>query len=212
MKRAEKALKIQQILDDLYDAPPIPLSHRTPYELLVATVLSAQCTDERVNMVTKDLFRKYKKAADYAGVAQEELEEDIRTTGFYRNKAKNIKACCQALVENHKGQVPRTMEELVALAGVGRKTANCVLGNCFDTPGVVTDTHVIRLSRLLGLSKQSDPVKLEFELMELFEPKDWTQLSHMLIWHGRRVCVARRPDCRACTLRAHCAFGSKSVA
>lgn len=206
----QRAEPILALLYEDYGDAHTALHHKTPLQLLVATILSAQCTDERVNIVTADLFKKYKKAADYAGVAQEELEEDIRSTGFYRNKARNIRSCCQDLVDKHKSKVPQTMEELTALAGVGRKTANCILGNCFNIPGVVTDTHVIRLSRLLGLSKNSDPVKLEYDLMALFPQKDWTQLSHMLIWHGRKICVARRPQCDACKLRPHCAYGRKT--
>ena len=204
-----RGAKILKQLYKLYPDAKTALDHKNPLQLLVATILSAQCTDERVNIVTKDLFKQYKKAADYAEGPIEDLEEAVRSTGFYRNKAKNIRACCSDIVTKHKGKVPQTMEELTALAGVGRKTANCILGNCFGIPGMVTDTHVIRLSRLMGLSKNSDPVKLEFDLMELFDKKDWVQLSHMLIYHGRRVCVARRPDCGHCSIKPHCSYGQK---
>ncbi len=203
----QRAARIIQGLYRLYPIAETALDHQDAVQLLVATILSAQCTDERVNIVTKDLFQKYKNAADYAKADPAELEQDIRSTGFYRNKAKNIRTCCRDLVDKHGGKVPQTMEALTALAGVGRKTANCVLGNCFGIPGVVTDTHVIRLSRLMGLSKHVDPVKLEFDLMGLFAEKDWVALSHMLISHGRRVCVARRPDCGNCPLQPECAFG-----
>ena len=204
---AKRSKRIVKLLYKLYSDAHTALDHKNAVQLLVATILSAQCTDERVNIVTKDLFKKFKKADDFANASQEELEQDVRSTGFYRNKAKNIRACCQDIIEKHKGKVPATMAELTALAGVGRKTANCILGNCFGIPGVVTDTHVIRLSRLMGLSKNADPVKLEFDLMELVAMKDWVQLSHMLIYHGRRVCVARRPDCENCPIKPHCAFG-----
>jgi endonuclease-3 len=203
----ERAKKILAGLRKLYPEASCALVHSDPLELLISTILSAQCTDERVNIVTKDLFRKYRRAEDYANVATAELEEDIKSTGFYRNKAKNIQAACAAIVERHGGQVPDTMEELVALAGVGRKTANVILGNAYGVPGVVTDTHVIRLSRLMGLSEQTDPVKLEQDLMKLIPKKDWTFFSHLMIWHGRNVCVARKPDCEHCTVRDYCCYG-----
>lgn len=181
------------------------LRHQDPLELLVATVLSAQCTDKRVNIVTEKLFKKYRSARDYARVKTAELEEDIRSTGFYRNKARNIQAACGTLVEKYAGKVPETMEELVKLAGVGRKTANVVLGNAFGrNEGVVVDTHVARLSGRLGLSAQKHPEKIERDLMDLVPRKDWTLWSHWLIWHGRRRCAARRPDCPNCELRGLC--------
>jgi len=179
--------------------------HRNPLELLVATILSAQCTDARVNKVTPVLFAKYKSAADFAGVSQEELEKDIQSTGFFRNKAKNIRGMAARLIEAHGGKVPETMEELTSLPGVGRKTANVVLGNAFDSNvGVVVDTHVGRLSHRLGMTKHKDPVKIERDLMELVPQKDWALFSHLLIHHGRAACTARNPKCTGCPLEKLC--------
>jgi endonuclease III len=206
--RPRKAARLQQIIVGLQKAYPdahCELNHSRPLELLVATILSAQCTDKRVNIVTADLFRKYRSAADYARARLPELEQDIKTTGFFRNKAKSIKACCQALVERHGGEVPRTMEELTELGGVGRKTANVVLGNAFNVNcGVVVDTHVARLSQRLGLTAQTTPEKIEAELMKLVPQEQWTLFSHWLIWHGRRRCSARGPDCPNCEIRELC--------
>jgi endonuclease-3 len=206
---SQRAKKILPILYKTYPDAKCALNYKNALELMVATILSAQCTDDRVNKVTKNLFKRYKRATDFAQGPLEELEEMVRSTGFYRNKAKNIQAACVDIVEKFKGKVPRTLEELVTLAGVGRKTANVVLGNAFDTPGVVCDTHVIRLSRLMGLSKNTDPVKLEFDLMGLLPKKDWTQFCHMMIFHGRQICVARRPDCANCLIKPHCCYGQK---
>lgn len=187
------------------------LNFSTPLELLVATILSAQCTDKRVNQVTASLFRQYRTAADYAGAPPGDLEEAVRSTGFFRNKARNIQACCRKLVERHQGGVPRTMEELTHLDGVGRKTANVVLGNAYGlNEGVVVDTHVARLSRRLGLTRERTPEKMETALMKLVPREDWTQFSHWLIWHGRRRCAARRPDCAGCELRALCPSAGKA--
>jgi len=180
------------------------LIHDTPLQLLVATILSAQCTDVRVNVVTPALFARYPDARAFAEAAPTELETAIQSTGFFRNKAKNIIACCKQLVEKHDGQVPGTMAELIPLPGVGRKTANVILGNAFDTPGITVDTHVQRLSRRMGLTKHSDPEKIERELMELIPEKDWTMFSHRMIFHGRQVCHARKPKCDECTLRELC--------
>src|SRR5206468_1809048 len=182
------------------------LNHRTPLELLVATILSAQCTDTRVNIVTKDLFRKYRTAADYARAPQERFEKEIQSTGFFRNKTKSIRAMAAKLVEKHGGKVPQTMEELVALAGVGRKTANVVLGNAFDqNVGIVVDTHVTRVSNRLALtSHKIDAVKIEKDLMEIVPREDWTMFSHLLIHHGRKICQARKPKCGICPLLAYC--------
>ena len=202
-----RARKIFSTLLKTHPDARIALNFSSPLELFVATVLSAQCTDVRVNIVTKDLFRKYRKAADYAKVPQEELEEDIRSTGFFRNKAKNIKAACADIIEKFDGDVPDNLDDLTSLAGVGRKTANVILGNVYGVPGIACDTHVIRLSRLMGLSENTDPVKLEFALMELIPKKNWVMFSHLLIFHGRRVCVARRPDCDNCPVRPHCSYG-----
>lgn len=181
------------------------LNFSNPLELLIATILSAQCTDKRVNLVTAELFKKYRNTADFANADLAALEQDIRTTGFFRNKAKNIKACCAALVEKHGGEVPRTMEELTQLGGVGRKTANVVLGNAFGiNVGVVVDTHVMRLAHRLGLTKRTDAEKIEKELMPLVPRDQWTLFSHWLIWHGRRRCDARKPDCAACEIAKLC--------
>jgi endonuclease-3 len=181
------------------------LDWSNPLELLVATILSAQTTDVQVNRVTESLFSKYRTAEDYADSTPDELEEDIRPTGFYRNKARSLRAMASALVEEHGGEVPRTMSELVALPGVGRKTANVVLGNAFGTnEGIVVDTHVRRVSGRLGLTESSDPVKIEQELMGLVPEGDWTSFSHLLILHGRRTCKARKPDCPNCILNDIC--------
>jgi endonuclease-3 len=203
-----RKLRLEKIIAGLKRAYPdahCELNHSNPLELLIATILSAQCTDKRVNLVTADLFQKYRSAADYARTPPGELEDAIKSTGFFRNKARSIRACCQALVEKHRGQVPRTMEELVALDGVGRKTANVVLGNAFGINcGVVVDTHIARLSVRLGLTKKTAPALIETDLMDLVPQKEWTLFSHLLIWHGRRRCDARRPDCPNCEVRSLC--------
>jgi endonuclease-3 len=181
------------------------LDWRNPLELLVATMLSAQTTDVQVNRVTQTLFAKYPKAEDYADAVPEELEEDIRATGFYRNKARSLRGMASALVEEHGGEVPRTMPELVALPGVGRKTANVVLGNAFGVDeGIVVDTHVRRVSGRLGLTRNQDPVKVEQDLMQVVPEEDWTVFSHLLILHGRKTCKARKPDCPNCVLNDIC--------
>jgi endonuclease III len=197
--------KIIAALDHTYPEAHCELDHRNPLELLIATILSAQCTDRRVNIVTAELFKKYRSAADYANASLVELEQAIKSTGFFRNKAKNIQACCRKLLERHGGQVPRTMEELTQLDGVGRKTANVVLGNAFGiNVGVVVDTHVARLSHRLGLTGQKTPEKIERDLMALVPQKQWTRFSHWLIWHGRRRCDARKPDCGNCEIKSLC--------
>ena len=208
----ERVNKIIPILKKTYPDATIALHHKNPFELLIATIMSAQCTDVRVNIVTKDLFKKYKSPADFIKVENSDIEEDIRSTGFYRNKAKNIKGCCAMLVENFDGKVPSTLKELTLLPGVGRKTANVILGSAFDTPGITCDTHVIRLSRRLGLSENSDPVKLEFDLMEIVPKRKWggwTMFSHYIIWHGRNICKARKPDCPNCPIAKHCPSANK---
>jgi endonuclease-3 len=206
--QAAKAARTTRIIAGLRKAYPqahCELKHSNPLELLIATILSAQCTDKRVNLVTAELFKKYRSAADFAKAPLPELEQAIKSTGFFRNKAKSIKAACQAIVEKHGGQVPRTMEELTALGGVGRKTANVVLGNAFDiNTGVVVDTHVARLSQRLGLTREKAPEKIEQDLMQLAPQKEWALLSHLLIWHGRRRCYARNPDCPNCEVRDLC--------
>ena len=203
--KAARLKKIITALDRTYPEAHCELNHADPLQLLIATILSAQCTDKRVNLVTKELFKQYRSASDYANALLAELQQAIKSTGFFRNKAKNIQACCRKLVERHDGRVPRTMEELTQLDGVGRKTANVVLGNAFDiNVGVVVDTHVARLSQRLGLTKQKTPEKIELELMALVPQKQWTLFSHWLIWHGRRRCDARRPDCAHCEIRKLC--------
>jgi endonuclease-3 len=211
--RIDRVRVILPILKKTYPAAKCSLDHSKPLELLVATILSAQCTDDRVNIVTKSLFKKYRSAKDYATVPQEELEKDIQSTGFYRNKAKSIRGMAAALLEKHGGRVPETMEELTHLAGVGRKTANVVLGNAFDqNVGVVVDTHVGRLSHRLGLTTHTDAVKIEQDLMPIVPQEDWTLWSHLLIAHGRAICQARKPKCEVCPLLAHCPYGQKFMA
>jgi endonuclease-3 len=205
MTRKQRSEELARELPKIYPYAHCELDYKNPLELLVATILSAQCTDVRVNIVTKALFKRCKVAKDYAEIPQEELEEIVRSTGFYRNKAKSLRGMGAALVERHAGKVPSTMEELSAIPGAGRKTANVVLGNAFDiNEGVVVDTHVGRLSLRLGLTTNSDPVKVELDLMKLFPQEQWTLLSHWLIWHGRRRCRARNPDCKECELRNLC--------
>lgn len=199
------AADLARRLKAIYPEAHCELDYSNPLELLVATILSAQCTDKRVNIVTKALFLRCRTVEDFASISQEELEEIIRSTGFYRNKAKNIRAMAKTLIEEHGGEVPRTLEALAALPGVGRKTANVVLGNAFGIDeGVVVDTHVTRLSHRLGLTKNNSAEKIEQDLISLFPREEWTNLSHWLIWHGRRRCTARRPDCPDCELRRVC--------
>jgi endonuclease-3 len=200
----QRIKKIWSILKKKYPDAKIALRFVNPLELLISTILSAQCTDKRVNMVTKDLFRKYKSAKDWVRADLKQIESDIRSTGFFRNKALNIKGACTKIAEQYGGKVPGTMEELLTLPGVGRKTANCVLGDAFGIPGITCDTHVIRLSRRLGLSENSDPVKLEFDLAEIVPKKNWTAFSHLIITHGRNVCMARKPNCPDCPIAKYC--------
>ena len=203
--KSARAEKIIAALRKTYPDAHCELNFSNPLELLVATILSAQCTDKRVNIVTESLFKKYRSAEDFAQADLTELEQAIKTAGFYRDKAKNIKAAAQSIVEHHRGQVPRTMEELIELGGVGRKTANVVLGNAFGINlGIAVDTHVARLSFRLGLTDETDPVKIEEILMKLTSREQWTLFSHLLIWHGRRRCFARKPDCRNCEVLKLC--------
>src|SRR5579872_888767 len=200
--------QVQTIIAELralYPDARCSLDFTNPLELLVATQLSAQCTDERVNIVTKSLFQKYRSVEDYATVSQEELEQDIKSTGFYRNKAKNIRAAAQRILTSFNGEVPRTMPELLSLAGVARKTANVVLGNAFGIiEGFVVDTHIGRLSQRFGWTKNTDPVKIEQDLMRIIPQTDWLDLSHLMIYHGRAICNARRPLCEECILASVC--------
>jgi endonuclease III len=208
--RTARAKRIVARLAATYPDAHCELNYSNPLELLIATILSAQCSDRQVNIVTADLFKKYRTAADFAGASLAELETAIRRIGLYRNKAKSIKAASQTLVQKHGGEVPRTMEELTELSGVGRKTANVVLGNAFGiNVGVVVDTHVARLSQRLGFSSKTAPEKIEKDLQNLAPRKDWTNLSHWLIWHGRRRCYARNPECPACEIKADCPAGQK---
>ena len=203
--KAARVKKLIAGLERTYPDAHCELNFSNPLELLVATILSAQCTDKRVNLVTAQLIKQYRSAADYARAPLADLEQAIRTTGFFRNKAKSLKTASQAIVEKHGGLVPRTMEELTQLGGVGRKTANVVLGNAFNINcGIVVDTHVARLSRRLGLTSQKDPEKIEQALLPLVPQEQWTMFSHWLIWHGRRRCYARNPDCPNCEIRALC--------
>jgi endonuclease-3 len=202
---AKQARSIERLLRKAYPDAACELVHHDALELAVATILSAQCTDKRVNIVTPALFARFPDAPALAAADQRDVEELIKSTGFFRNKAKNIVGMARALIERHGGAVPRTMDELVALPGIGRKTANVILGNAFGLDeGVVVDTHVARLSVRLGLTRETDPVKIERALMALFPRASWTLLSHLLIWHGRRVCDAKRPRCPDCVLRRIC--------
>jgi endonuclease-3 len=205
-ERKARARRIVRGLRRLHPDADCALHHRSALQLLVATILSAQCTDERVNMVTPALFERYPKAVDYARADTAELEALIRSTGFFRNKARSLIALGQALVELHGGEVPDTMEDLVDLPGVGRKTANVILGTWFDRPAITVDTHVTRLSHRLGLTTGRDAVKIELELQKVLPRPSWTFTSHALIWHGRHVCKARKPACEACGLRSNCPF------
>src|SRR4051812_35930313 len=197
----ERASELVQVLQEVYPGAHTELNFKTPLELLVATILSAQCTDKRVNLVTPALFKRYRRAIDYAKAPQAELEKAIQSTGFFRNKTKSIRAATAVIAEKYGGHVPNTMEELRELPGVGRKTANVVLGNAFGkNEGVVVDTHVARVSQRLRLTRQSDPEKIETDLMKLIPRDKWAEWSHWLIWHGRRRCFARKPDCSQCEI------------
>jgi endonuclease-3 len=203
--KAVRCAEILRRLDKAYPNAHCELNFTNPLELLIATILSAQCTDKQVNIVTASVFKKYKTAADYAGAPLPELEQDLRAIGLYRNKAKNIEACCRTLLEKHGGKVPASMEELVQLGGVGRKTANVVLGNAFNiNEGVVVDTHVARLSGRLDFTRETKPEKIEAALQALVPREQWTMVSHWLIWHGRRRCFARNPDCAGCEVKELC--------
>jgi len=204
----ERLAQLVEAFPEVYPGAHCELDFKNPLQLLIATILSAQCTDKRVNMVTPALFKKYRTAADYAKAAPAELENAIKSTGFFRNKAKSIRAATLTIAEKFNGRVPETMDELRELPGVGRKTANVVLGNAFGkNEGIVVDTHVVRLSHRLGLTKQTDPEKIERDLMKLVPREHWTNWSHWLIWHGRRRCFARKPDCSNCEIFRLCPSG-----
>jgi len=204
------AKKIVNILLKKYPSPNVALNFKNPLDLLVATILSAQCTDARVNMVTPGLFKKYKTAADFAQADLKELEKEIKSTGFYRNKAKSIKNCCKMLSEKYGSVVPSTLDELVKLPGVGRKTANVILGAAFGKQAIAVDTHVLRVSNRLGLAHSKNPDKVEAELNEQVEQGKWTKFNHALILHGRETCVARSPKCGSCVLYEECEWPSKT--
>lgn len=200
----QRARTIFRKLGKLYPEAQCALAHQDAFQLLIATILSAQCTDVRVNMVTPALFARFPDAQSFATAKQSDIEDMIRSTGFFRTKAKNIQALCQVLVDQYAGHVPGTLEELVKLPGVGRKTANVVLGDAFDVPGITVDTHVGRLSRRMGFTKLTDAVKVENDLMEIWPKKDWTCFSHRMIFHGRQVCFARNPNCEGCIVNQEC--------
>jgi endonuclease-3 len=200
----KRALEVIEVLSGVFPGAKCALNYTSPLELLIATILASQCTDKKVNEVTATLFKKYKSARDYAEAEQEELERDIRSTGFYRNKAKSIKKCCRSLVEEHGGEVPKTMKELTSLGGVGRKTANVVLGNAFGIPGIIVDTHVLRLAKRMGFTEESKPEKVEQDLMAIIPRDEWTHFSHLLAEHGRSFCSARKPLCDECPVSHLC--------
>lgn len=205
MKLKDKSDEILKLLKKQYSNAKCALNFKNPLELLIATILSAQCTDVRVNIVTEKLFKKYKNVKDFANANLQEFEKDIYSTGFYRNKAKNILSTSNIIYKKHKGKVPKDFEELLKLPGVARKTANCVMGNAFNIPtGVVVDTHVSRITQKLGLTKNKAPEKIEEDLTKLLPKEEWISFSHMIIWHGRKVCIARRPKCEICNLRKLC--------
>lgn len=204
MKKKETAVQILDVLQKEYPDARVTLDFNNPWQLLIATIMAAQCTDERVNLVTKDLFKKYRKVGDLATADLPTLEKEIRPTGFYHNKAKSIIGCCQRIVKQFNGEVPRTLEELTSLPGVGRKTANIILGNAYGQQAIAVDTHVKRLSHRLGWAKSDDPDKIEFELMKVIAQDRWTMACHQLVFHGRRVCMAKKPQCPSCPVALFC--------
>lgn len=207
-----RSLEIFGRLKDRYPDAECSLNYRSPLELLVATILAAQCTDERVNIVTRSLFRKYRRPQDYINAPREELEQDIRTCGFFRQKAKSIVNACTRIISEYGGKVPNTMEELLTLDGVGRKTANVLLGECFETAGIIVDTHVRRLSGRMGFTKNDDPDKIERDLMKIWRKEDWTLFSHCLVFHGRNTCLARSPKCDECVIKDLCPYPGSAKA
>ncbi len=207
----EKVRHILPLLDELYPKARCSLDFKDPLQLLVSTILSAQCTDERVNQVTPSLFKNYPDAKAYAEASLEELEEAVRSTGFFRNKAKSIQACCRILHERFGGEVPASLDMLVELPGIGRKTANVILGNSFGIPGIVVDTHVGRVTQRLGLTQHKDPEKIEFDLMAILPRDHWVKFCHQIILHGRQICQARKPRCEICPLRPHCNYGQQQA-
>lgn len=209
MNKKERTLEIIKIFDDLYPDAVCSLEYSSPLELLISTQLAAQCTDARVNIVAKELYNKYKNAYDFANANLEELEDDIRSTGFYRNKAKNIIGCCKMLIDKHNCVIPSNMEELLELPGVGRKTANLVLFEIYGIQGIVVDTHAKRLSNRIGLTKNEDPEKIEYDLQKIVPKDSWADFCHKLVYHGREVCKARKPECERCRISQLCNYNSK---
>ncbi len=211
MRKKERVLKTLDLLEKNYGPTKCYLNHESAWQLLIATILSAQCTDERVNMVTADLFKKYTSVKDFAEADLGEMEQDIRSTGFYHNKAKSIIACCQMLLSEYSDEVPDDIDKLTKLPGVGRKTANVIRGNIYGIPSIVVDTHVKRVSNLLGFTDSQDPVKIEFELMDLLPKKNWIAYNTQVIAHGRKICIARRPKCSECFLSELCEHRQKEL-
>jgi len=211
LRKKEKAENILKELKSLYPDATCTLDYKTPLELLIATQLAAQCTDARVNIVTKDLFKKYRSAEDFAGADLSELEEDIKPTGFFRNKARNIKECCIKILRDFDGKVPDNMEDLLSLPGVGRKTANVILSTVFNKPGVIVDTHCMRLANRLGLTKSQNPDIVERDLMKILPKSEWANFSHCLVFHGREICQARKPKCENCCILPYCAYANKNI-
>ena len=209
MNKKQIAINIISVFEMLYPIADCSLEYKDPLQLLISTQLSAQCTDARVNIVAKTLFQKYKNVNDFANCDLSILEQDIKSTGFYHNKAKNIRACCKMLIDKYSSIVPNTMEELLLLPGVGRKTANLVLGDIFSIPGIVVDTHAKRLSYRIGLTKNTDPEKIEYDLMKIIPLKSWSKFSHQLVYHGRAICTARKPKCNECSIIEYCEYGKK---
>ena len=207
MTTKQRVLKIIDQFNKMYPDAECSLVYRDPLQLMISTQLAAQCTDARVNIVTKDLFQKYKTVQDFANAGQEELEQDIKSTGFYHNKSRNIIAACRMLIADFGGTVPSNMEDLLKLPGVGRKTANLVLNDCFGVPGIVVDTHAKRLSKRIGLTVQEDPEKVEYDLMKVVPVEKWGSFCHQLVYHGRAVCNARKPLCENCGIRPFCKYG-----
>jgi endonuclease-3 len=210
MNKKEKAKQIIEIFDQLYPNAECSLEYKTPLQLLISTQLAAQCTDARVNIVTKSLYSKYKTAEDFANADIKELEEEIKSTGFYRNKAKNIIECCRMLVEKYNGEIPDNMDELLKLPGVGRKTANLFLYEVFGVQGIIVDTHAKRLSNRIGLSENENPEKIEYDLQKIVEKSSWSDFCHRLVSHGREVCKARRPECEKCGIIQYCDYYKKN--
>lgn len=208
MDKKRRVKEILKIFDELYSEADCSLEYKDPLQLLIATQLAAQCTDARVNIVTKTLFQKYKNVYDFANANLQELEQDIKSTGFYHNKAKNIIGCCKMLIDEFGGQVPSNLEDLLKLPGVGRKTANLVLGDIFGVPGIVVDTHAKRLSNRIGLTRHEDPTKIEFDLMKVVPKEHWAKFCHQLVYHGRAVCNARKPKCDECRIILFCEYGA----